>query len=216
KTVPYNDYTSISTNVKRGDTHNLSISANTDGNYRVQTKAWIDWNGDCVFDTSTEEYDLGGASNTPDGVTDASPFSITVPATAKLGPITMRISTKYTDPSPIVYPTACELDFDGEVEDYTLIIEDATASLEDVSFNKFNLFPNPNFGNFTLMFETLDTTKTTLQLYDVRGRQVAEKLFRDTKALFREEIQFNNLAKGLYLLKITNGNKQSARKLIIE
>ena len=66
------------------------------------------------------------------------------------------------------------------------------------------------------MFETLDTTKTTLQLYDVRGRQVAEKLFRDTKALFREEIQFNNLAKGLYLLKITNGNKQSARKLIIE
>ena len=218
KTVPYNDYTSISTNVKRGDTHNLSVSVNTDGNYRVQTKAWIDWNGDCVFDTSTEEYDLGGASNTPDGVTDASPFSITVPATAKLGSITMRISTKYTDPSPspIDYPTACELDFDGEVEDYTLIIEDATASLEDVSFNKFNLFPNPNSGNFTLMFETLDTTKTTLQLYDVRGRQVAEKLFRDTKALFREEIQFNNLAKGLYLLKITNGNKQSARKLIIE
>ncbi|MFC4267485.1 reprolysin-like metallopeptidase [Polaribacter marinivivus] len=218
KTVPYTDYTSLSTSVKRGDSHDLSVSVNSDGNFRVQTKAWIDWNGDCVFDTSTEEYDLGGASNTPNGVTDMSPLSITIPATAKLGPIIMRISTKYTDPSPspVDYPTACETGFDGEVEDYALIIEDATASLEDVSFNKFNLFPNPNTGNFTLMFETLDTSKTTLQLYDVRGRQLAEKIFRDTKAIFREEIQFNNLAKGLYLLKITNGNKQSARKLIIE
>ncbi|NVJ89471.1 MAG: T9SS type A sorting domain-containing protein [Flavobacteriaceae bacterium] len=216
KTVPYNDYTSISTNVKRGDTHNLSVSVNTDGNYRVQTKAWIDWNGDCVFDTSTEEYDLGSASNTENGVTDSSPFSITVPATAKLGSITMRISTKYTDPDPpIVYPTACELDFDGEVEDYTLVIEDATASIEDVVFEGFNLFPNPNSGTFTLQFDTVDTAKTTLELFDLSGRLVGKKVYQNSNVVFREEVHFYDVSKGIYLLKINNGNKRTTRKLII-
>ncbi|MEN8834643.1 MAG: T9SS type A sorting domain-containing protein, partial [Polaribacter sp.] len=102
-----------------------------------------------------------------------------------------------------------------ETEDYTIIVEEATASLDDVTFNKFNLFPNPNNGNFTLMFETFDTAKTKIELFDISGRSVAEKVFRDTSILFKEDISFNNLSKGLYMLKINNGNKQTTKKLII-
>ena len=215
KTVAYNDFTSISTTVKRGESHELTVNVNTDGNYRVQTKVWIDWNGDCTFNDSDEEYDLGGAGNVADGATDLSPLSITIPADAKLGNTIMRVSSRYTSPSPITYPTACMDGFDGEVEDYTIVV-DEVASIDDSSFTGFNLYPNPNAGAFTLQFETIDTRKTTLELYDVRGRRVHQQSFTNTPQFFKEQIEFPEVSKGLYLLKIKNGTTFTTRKLVIE
>jgi len=212
----YFDYTDISTNITREDTHELTVHVNSDGTYKVLVKAWIDWNGDCAFNDTDEEYNLGLAANVADGATDLSPLQITVPANAKLGPTIMRVISKYSDPDEDQFPTSCITGHDGETEDYTIVVEEATASLEDVTFDKFNLFPNPSAGNFTLMFETLDTTKTRIVLFDIRGRSVGEKIFRDTNTLFNEEISFNNLSKGMYVLKIQNGNKQTIKKLVIE
>ncbi len=129
-TQGYFDYTSMSTDVTLNESHDLTVNVNTDGSYRVQVKAWIDWNQNCSFDDDGEEYDLGFATNTADGPTDLSPFTITVPAGANLGNTVMRVSSKYTSSTTVVYPTSCEPAFDGEVEDYTINVQDATASLE--------------------------------------------------------------------------------------
>jgi hypothetical protein len=212
----YSDYTSMSTTVKKGETHTITVNANTDGSYRIQSKVWIDWNGDCDFDDADEEYDLGFANTTPDGPTDMSPLSITIPSGATIGSTIMRVSTRYTSSSFITYPTSCETGFDGEIEDYTVIVEDATASIEDFAFSGFNLYPNPSTGMFTLNLELINTEKVSVQLFDVRGRLINEKNFFNKNTAFSEEINFNNTAKGLYLVKITNGNKQTTRKLIIE
>ena len=211
----YFDYTSISTTVKRGEKHNLTVNVDTDGSFYVQTKVWIDWNGDCQFNDSDEEYELGNALN-GDGVpTSLSPLEIEVPANAALGSIIMRVSTKYTPSLDSNFPTACEVDFDGEVEDYTIVV-DEVASIDDNSFTGFNLYPNPNSGVFTLQFETIDTRKTTLELYDVRGRRVHQQTFTNTPQFFKERIEFSDVSKGLYLLKIKNGIKFTTRKLVIE
>ena len=95
-TQGYFDYTSISTDVTLNESHDLTVHVNTDGNYRVQVKAWIDWNQNCSFNDDGEEYDLGFATNTVDGPTDLSPFTITVPEGANLGNTVMRVSSKYT------------------------------------------------------------------------------------------------------------------------
>ena len=216
KTSAYNDYTSMSTTVKRGEDHTLTVNVNTDGNYRTQTKVWIDWDGDCAFNDTTEEYDLGSAGNVVDGATSLSPLTITIPANAKLGSTIMRVSTRYTDPEPsITYPTACMTGFDGEVEDYTLVV-DATASVDETAFTGFNVYPNPNSGVFTLQFDTFDTRKTTVELFDVRGRQVNQRVYNNTPQFFKERIDFGEVSKGLYLLKISNGNKFTTRKLVIQ
>ena len=212
----YFDYTDLSTTVKVDEVYNLTINVNTDGGYQTQTKVWIDWDGDCVFNETTEEYDLGSASNVDNGATSESPFSITIPNNAKLGNTIMRVSTKYTPSVSIVYPTSCELSFDGEVEDYTLNIEEATASVQDVSFNKFNLFPNPNSGIFTLTFEADSLGKTTLELLDLNGRVITNRIFSISDLNFKESIDFKQLSKGIYLLRIKNGVKQTTRKLVIK
>lgn len=117
----YSDYTSQSTDIIMGSSYDLTVNVNTDGNYIVHSFAWIDWNHDCDFDDAGEEYDLGDATNTTNGPTSNIPLNITVPGTALYGATTMRVSTKYNGD-----PTSCETNYDGEVEDYTVVVISTT------------------------------------------------------------------------------------------
>jgi lysyl endopeptidase len=114
----YTDFTNISTSVTVGQSYNLSVRVNTDGNYTVQTRAWIDWNQNCIFE-SGEEYILGSAANVTNGLTSLSPLSITVPAGALTGQTTMRIRAVY---GTTAIPAPCGNQNWSEAEDYTLIV----------------------------------------------------------------------------------------------
>jgi len=111
----YTDYTSISTEVDAGSTHDVSISCGSTGNWDENYWVYFDWNQDCDFDDPGESYDLGGATG-PGTLTT----SVLVPADAVPGSVRMRAFLKYNaDPS-----SACENGFSfGEVEDYTVIVE---------------------------------------------------------------------------------------------
>ena len=207
----YSDYTGISTAVKADEVHDLTIQVNTDGDYTVNTMVWIDWNQDCDFDDENEEYDLGTALDVEDETTTLSPLSVTIPSDALLGSTTMRVSTKY-----LTDPTSCMTDEDAEVEDYTIEVIDATASLDNDTFEGFNLYPNPSNGNFNLQFNAESTESVEIQLYDLTGRLVKELQFSNISLRFSESISFQNTAKGFYVLKIKNGAKQTSRKLVIE
>ena len=118
KTNPYTSYFNThSTTVMAGSSYPLTTNVNTDGNYTVHAKAWIDWNHDFDFNDPGEEYDMGFAQNTPNGPTNLSPLMVTVPANAYIGTTTMRVSAKYNQS-----PDTCEVGFDGEVEDYSIQI----------------------------------------------------------------------------------------------
>ena len=211
KSGGYSDYTDISTSVKADEVHELTIQVNTDGNYTLNTLVWIDWNQDCDFDDENEEYDLGTALDVEDETTTLSPLSVTIPSDALLGSTTMRVSTKY-----LTDPTSCMTDEDAEVEDYTIEVIDATASLDNDTFEGFNLYPNPSNGNFNLQFNAESTESVEIQLYDLTGRLVKELQFSNISLRFSESISFQNTAKGFYVLKIKNGAKQTSRKLLIE
>ena len=207
----YSDYTNINTSVKVDEVHDLTIRLNTDGPYTNRAKVWIDWNQNCDFNDEGEEYDLGSAFNVSDGLTSESPLSITVPTDAVIGTTTMRVSSNY-----VGYAESCESGFDGEVEDYSIEVIDATASLDNDIFDGFNLYPNPSNGNFNLEFNTESTENVEIQLYDLTGRLVKELQFSNISLRFSESISFQNTAKGFYVLKIKNGAKQTSRKLVIE
>ena len=207
----YSDYTGISTAVKADEVHDLTIQVNTDGDYTVNTMVWIDWNQDCDFDDENEEYDLGTALDVEDETTTLSPLSVIIPSDALLGSTTMRVSTKY-----LTDPTSCMTGEDAEVEDYTIEVIDATASLDNDTFEGFNLYPNPSNGNFNLQFNAESTESVEIQLYDLTGRLVKELQFSNISLRFSESISFQNTAKGFYVLKIKNGAKQTSRKLVIE
>ena len=114
----YSNFTTQSTTVEQGGIYQLNVNVNTDGNWTVNTKVWIDWNQNYVFEVG-EEYSLGSALNTANGITSLSPLNITVPSGATLGETRMRIvSVESSDPVPL----ACGTQLYGEAEDYKLLI----------------------------------------------------------------------------------------------
>ncbi len=132
----YSDYTSISTQVSTGNTYNITVNLNTDGDYTVYARVWIDWNQDGDFDDSGEQYDMGSATNTSDGATSLSPLTITVPTSATSGTTRIRVSARYSQ-----YPNSCDQDFDGEVEDYSLeILGAGTPEFHNTSSNGTPVF----------------------------------------------------------------------------
>jgi len=210
----YEDFTDLSTNVKRGETHQISVTFFTDG-YQDHCFVFIDWNNDYVFDISTERYDLG--SETEDVGTKN--FMINVPSDASLGDTRLRVIVEYDDPTDNYGLGACDADHlteYGETEDYTINVQDVTASLEDFSFAGFNLYPNPTKGEVTLNLDVINTDKVSVQLYDIRGRLIDEKEYLNTNRNFSERILFKKASAGLYLLKVTNGSKHTTRKLMIK
>jgi hypothetical protein len=130
----YSDFTTQSTTVEQGGIYQLNVNVNTDGNWTVNTKVWIDWNQNYIFEVG-EEYSLGSALNTANGITSLSPLNITVPSGATLGETRMRIvSVEASNPAPL----ACGTQLYGEAEDYKLSITPPTGlPVELIYFDGF-------------------------------------------------------------------------------
>ena len=116
----YTDYTTLNTTVFKGFPYDLNVYINTGGNYTNYQSVYFDWNGDGDFTGAGEFYSLGTANNVINGLTSLSPFSITVPTGAFTGSVRMRIQSRYNNATT----SSCQTGFDGEVEDYTIIIAD--------------------------------------------------------------------------------------------
>ncbi|MBV7269255.1 T9SS-dependent choice-of-anchor J family protein [Winogradskyella luteola] len=133
----YDDFTSQSTSIARGDSEDLTVNLNTDGNFAVYSYAWIDWNQDGDFNDSGETYDLGETIDNPDGATSNSPLTITVPDNAELGSTRLRIlSQYYFNNIPTNGP--CDGSTDGEIEDYTINVLPGTIYTYDNGWSPSN------------------------------------------------------------------------------
>lgn len=211
KTVGYTNYSFFPTDINRNSAYDLTVNVNTDGGFTTNTKVWIDWNQNCKFNDPGEEYDLGDATNVSDMATANSPLSINIPVDAVLGSTVMRVSTKYKDDG---LPSFCENGFDGEVEDYTLNIM-PTLSVEDFGFENFAIFPNPNQGEFIVRLNASLSSKVKIEIVDLRGRSIYNKTYI-SGGDFEETLNLRNVQSGMYILRASDGLRQSTRKIIIE
>jgi hypothetical protein len=206
----YQDFTSISTDIERESTHEITVHVNTNGAYFYVNKVWIDWNQNCSFNDEGEEYDLGTANNVVDVATSNSPLSITVPADAALGTTRMRVGMKNTDNVNNDFGP-CETGFWGQIEDYTVNVL-SSLSVNDFEANTFLVYPNPTQG--TLHIKLNNTDDLNISIFDVRGRRVYNE-FNNNKTEIRT-LDVNALSSGIYLLNIESNGSRVTKKIIIE
>ncbi|MBC8754492.1 T9SS type A sorting domain-containing protein [Kordia sp. YSTF-M3] len=211
----YTDYSTTDfTDVTKESSYPITVNANTDGDYRTQTKVWIDWNQNCSFDDSGEEYDLGEADNVPNGATANSGMMIMVPSAALTGSTTMRVSTKYTSRATVVFPTSCENGADAEVEDYRINVQNTLSTVEN-ELEDFAIWPNPTRGKFTVNFTSTSSEKVTIDVLDIRGRAIFSKKYTNS-ANFIEELNISSAAAGMYMVRVNDGERVSIKKLIVQ
>lgn len=114
----YGNFTSISSNVTKGTAYTIQMTPGFASTaYSEYFRVYIDYNKDYDF------ADAGELVYTSAGVTAMTSSSITIPTTALTGATRMRVMMK---DAALTGP--CEVYTYGEVEDYTLNIQDATTT----------------------------------------------------------------------------------------
>lgn len=122
----YGDYSAMSTTLTKGQTYTVTVmpavgatigSAYTNDEIAV----WIDYNNDLDFDDAGEQvgYVLVGTGWSPD-------MTFTVPMTATAGSLHMRARISYNPDDGAITP--CGTSQWGEVEDYTVVLQDPFSS----------------------------------------------------------------------------------------
>ncbi len=81
-------------------------------------------------------------------------------------------------------------------------------------FEDFSVSPNPSRG--TVMLSLSATSDVKVSLYDLSGRSIYNKTFNNNSISFNQELKFDNLSKGVYLLNVESDGKKASKKLIIE
>jgi len=75
----------------------------------------------------------------------------------------------------------------------------------------FNIFPNPNSGEFCIEFENM-TPSLQINIYDVKGKKI-KSVYNVSR---RNEISLSNCASGIYVVKISDEKQVSSRQIVIQ
>lgn len=88
--------------------------------------------------------------------------------------------------------------------------------LDDINENDISITPNPNNGIFNLRIDSEINGNVTLNIYDINGQSVCKQELLINTNTFNLEINVPKVSKGIYILNLSNGNKEINKKLIIE
>ena len=103
----------------------------------------------------------------------------------------------------------------GSINAWSLNICSVTLGVAENEFTNFNLFPNPNNGDFTVKLTSGSSENIKVNVYDMRGRQVYENSFANTGA-FNQNINLDKIQAGVYLVAITDGTKKTVKQIVVE
>lgn len=205
----YEDFTYISTDLLRGQTHDMTITVGYSEEY---VKAWIDFNDDFSFDSSEiiiDNYELG--QNQTGAGTYSHTFSINIPANANLGEHLMRIRTNWQNP----ILDACSNVSYGETEDYKVNIVDA--SLVDSFSNAQIVLQTLADNHFLVKVENVQNNDDLiLEVYTMGGKQIVYHKLKKVNNEYTYDLNLSYVAKGVYLLKVGNDKGGKIKKIIVK
>jgi len=208
----YADYTHISTKLTQGKSYSLSVSVNAA--YRLGYSVWIDYNINGVFESNELVlYQILSASKYASEI-------ITIPTTSIAGPTRMRVVVMVNGT-----PVPCGTFGEGEVEDYTVIIEkpqkalflsSENESIENPVINS-TIYPNPTRGeNVNVSINSNISTEVFISVLALSGKVV---LAPTANTIIAGEnltsINITGLNKGVYYVIIQNNQIREEKKLVI-
>jgi len=76
----------------------------------------------------------------------------------------------------------------------------------------FNIYPNPNDGNFTLVLNTREIHPFSVEIFNLSGVLVSRKEYRDVSQI---DVSHTELPQGVYFVKLSMGNNFAVKKVVI-
>ncbi len=144
----YTNYSSIATTLTKGLSYDVTVTPRIVGDdvgsvyNNDEIAVWIDWNGNGDFTDAGEEVGYELISST-----GAQTFNFTVPLTANLGPLRMRVRLSYQPVDGTISP--CGTTLSGETEDYVVNIQNPMDANFEANSTSITLGQTVNFTDLT-------------------------------------------------------------------
>ncbi|MFC4162242.1 M4 family metallopeptidase [Epilithonimonas zeae] len=195
----YEDFSYLSTDVKKGETYTITITPFWSGTvYPLRYRLYADYNNNGIF------TDAGETAWSQTTATNAATVTgtFTIPATATTGRIRIRVQAAYSQT-----PTSCSTITYGQVEDYSLDIQEVLAVSDVNNDNKVSIYPNP--VKDVLNIKTKESGDSTYKIFNTAGQSVANGKSIENK------IDVNRLPTGNYVIELVNKKgEKSTQKFI--
>ncbi len=84
-------------------------------------------------------------------------------------------------------------------------------SINEVNFNKFNVYPNPSKGIFNIKLDYFDLEQT-IAVFDAYGRIVKEKIILNKQV---STVNLNGMSAGVYFFKVSSNDGINIKKVVL-
>lgn len=102
---------------------------------------------------------------------------------------------------------------DTSIQTISIVIDNL---VEIPGISEFNVFPNPNDGQFTLILQGNAIPNLDLNFYNVLGQQLLHESVSFSSGNLTKVFDFAEVPTGVYVLQISTGDKALYKKVIIE
>ncbi|GAA3974189.1 M4 family metallopeptidase [Hymenobacter antarcticus] len=206
----YNGTALTAPSLTAGVSQTFSVSAGFVGTaYSEYVKMYIDYNKNGLF-TDAGELVINAAASSS---TTTRSFAFTIPTTAKNGTTRMRVVLSDNSAT-----TSCNSYSYGETEDYTVNITGGAAlapatltgtTTGTTEVRSLVLYPNPATEMLNVAL-TDNSAITSVVVSDVRGARIEGLSFSNGT------LQISRLAKGMYTLTVSDGQKVYHQRFVKE
>ncbi|WP_396600310.1 T9SS type A sorting domain-containing protein [Algibacter sp. R77976] len=121
-----------------------------------------------------------------------------------VGDIIPNTAEIYFDFNPAVITNTFETEF----------TEASTLSNTYVANTMFSIFPNPTSHFISLNFNINSNSSLKINIYDIQGKPVYAKTKTVTDASVKLDV--SKLSKGLYFIKVNDGDSETTQKLVVK
>ena len=105
----------------------------------------------------------------------------------------------------------------GTIDSWSLQLctSEEILAVRSEALENFKVYPNPVTDVLHIEFASPEDSETRVAVFDLLGRKVYGKKFRDSSLHFNKNIDLSRISRGVYLLQVKNGSRVSASKIVL-
>jgi len=102
----------------------------------------------------------------------------------------------------------------SDVED--IEVEVCTGILNLAAAEKLNVYPNPNNGLFTVVYNQAVSGNLTIKISDVQGKVIATESIANFAGTYTTSFDLSSFDKGIYLLEVVGNQNHEYKKIVLQ
>lgn len=120
-----------------------------------------------------------------------------------------------------VYNTTANGSYAVEVTDNGCVDTSAcvvisTTGIDNNEANVVSVYPNPTMGMFNIAISNANIAELVITIVDIQGKEVFSSVDKNVNGAYNKQINLDEIAKGLYYIKMNTGAEVKIQKLIVQ